>query len=97
MFFSSIELHSITFLEEFLKLNEDERSELSEKMTKQDTRCSMDFEKDFAKMKRTDEEEKLNLTDFLLKTESPKEDADTSENYRGQPSNRGRRRLYHRY
>ena len=79
-------------LEEFLTLNEDQRPELSEKMAKQDTQCSDEFDKGFAKMKRTDDEEKLSLTELLLKTDDNKEDADTSNNYRGQPSTRGRRR-----
>ena len=84
-------------LEEFISQNEDQRPDLSEKMTKQDKQCRDEFEKGFSKMKNTDAEEKNTITEFLLKTEGSKEDVEFSKNYRGQPSNRGRRRPYRRY
>ena len=84
-------------LEKFISQNEDQRSVLNEKMTKQDKQCIDEFEKGFAKMKNTDAEEKNTITEFLLKTESSNEDAEFSRNYRGHPSNRGRRRPFRRY
>ena len=77
-------------LEEFLAQNEDQRTELSDKIIKQETQCKDEFEKGFIKIKKTDEEEKFELSDYLIETDEDKDAS--SKNFRGRGSNRGRRR-----
>ena len=84
-------------VQKYISVYPEEEVEVNERIQKQESQCKDEFEKGFIKMKKTDEDERAHLFEFLLEIGDSNNENEKTKNSRGRGSNRGRRRGRPRY